>query len=66
MSTPSPGELAWESGWEEHRLAQRRRFAALSLIEKLAWLEEAQRLAEFMLRRPVRKSDPERGHDRED
>lgn len=61
MNTHPGSEPGWESGWEEHGLAQRRRFAALSLIDKLAWLEEAQRLAEFMLKRPVRKSDPERG-----
>ncbi len=57
-TSPDPG---WEPGWEEHRLAQRRRLAALPLTDKLTWLEEAQRLAEFMLKRPIRKSDPEAG-----
>ena len=37
-------EQFWESGWEGHSDAQRRRLARLSLIEKLRWLEEAQRL----------------------
>lgn len=32
----------WEQGWEGHRDAQARRLAALSLGEKLDWLEEAQ------------------------
>lgn len=40
----------WESGWEGHDLAQRKRLAALSLIEKLAWLEEAQRVAARLAR----------------
>lgn len=30
-----------EWGWEEHQRAQRRRFARVSLAEKIAWLEEA-------------------------
>ena len=34
-------ERAWESGWEQHERAQRRRIAALPLTEKLAWLEES-------------------------
>jgi hypothetical protein len=38
-------ERAWEAGWEGHSLAQLRRLARLPLWEKLAWLEEAQRLA---------------------
>lgn len=31
----------WERGWSGHRDAQQRRLAALSLMEKLAWLEAA-------------------------
>lgn len=38
-------ERIWERGWEGHSLAQQRRLARLPLWEKLAWLEEAQRLA---------------------
>lgn len=34
-------ERAWERGWDGHRDAQARRMAALSLSEKLDWLEEA-------------------------
>ena len=37
-------ERLWESGWEGHAIAQRRRMARLSLAEKLEWLESAQRL----------------------
>jgi hypothetical protein len=36
----------WERGWAGHELAQLRRMARLPLSEKLAWLEEAHRLAE--------------------
>jgi len=39
-----PDERLWESGWEGHTMAQRQRLARLSLAEKRAWLEEAQRL----------------------
>ena len=38
-------ERSWDAGWEGHSLAQLRRMARLPLWEKLAWLEEAQRLA---------------------
>jgi hypothetical protein len=38
------GGQCWESGWEGHARAQRRRLARLSLREKLEWLEEAHRL----------------------
>ena len=34
-------ERAWESGWDGHERAQRRRLAALPLAEKLTWLEES-------------------------
>ena len=34
-------ERMWEVGWEGHDAAQRRRMAALSLADKLDWLEEA-------------------------
>lgn len=43
-------ERVWESGYEGHERAQRIRLAGLSLAEKLAWLEEAQRLAESLRR----------------
>lgn len=43
--TTHADETAWEAGWDGHQLAQQRRQAALPLWEKLAWLEEAQRLA---------------------
>jgi hypothetical protein len=38
-------ERGWDVGWEGHSLAQLRRMARLPLSEKIAWLEEAQRLA---------------------
>ncbi|MBI5710942.1 MAG: hypothetical protein HZC42_11670 [Candidatus Eisenbacteria bacterium] len=45
MSDADPREeLLWESGWEGHSRAQRRRLARLPLAEKLLWLEEAHRV----------------------
>jgi hypothetical protein len=38
----------WEQGWEAHELAQLRRLARLSLIEKLDWLEQAHRLVRHL------------------
>jgi hypothetical protein len=38
----------WEPGWEGHRRQQLKRFAALPLAEKLAWLEEAHRLVQHL------------------
>lgn len=46
MSSPETPETPWPSGWDGHALAQRRRWAALPLAQKLEWLEEAQRLAQ--------------------
>jgi hypothetical protein len=51
MREPSPPEeRLWESGWDAHTLAQRRRLARLSLAEKLAWLEEAHELVRHLAR----------------
>jgi hypothetical protein len=38
----------WEEGWEGHADAQARRMAALSLAEKLDWLEDAHALVLHM------------------
>jgi hypothetical protein len=38
----------WDRGFEGHSTAQLRRLARLSLIEKLVWLEEAQRTVESL------------------
>jgi hypothetical protein len=48
-------ERRWETGWEGHALAQRRRMARLTMAEKLEWLESAQRLV-FHLRRGARRA----------
>jgi hypothetical protein len=51
MNTPLPAEddeRVWEEGWDDHELQQLRRLAKLSLPQKLAWLEEAQRLAQHL------------------
>ncbi len=46
MNVTEGGEhRGWDPGWEGHSLAQQRRLARLPLWEKLAWLEEAHRLA---------------------
>ena len=61
MSDSSPlEERVWESGWEGHSLAQRRRLARLTLAEKLAWLEEAHELVRRLrdARPPARSADP--------
>lgn len=50
----SPDEHKGATAWDDHARAQRRRMAALPLVEKLAWLEEAQRLAAVLgARKPV-------------
>lgn len=48
-------EHLWESGWEAHEVEQRRRLSRLSLLEKLAWLEDAQRLVAHLSRERLRK-----------
>jgi hypothetical protein len=58
----SRDERRWETGWEGHALAQRRRMARLSMAEKLEWLESAQRLV-FHLRRGARRADGANGPD---
>lgn len=45
MSDPVE-ESGWYPGWEGHSMAQLRRMAKLTLIEKLEWLEQAQRTVE--------------------
>ncbi len=42
----------WNADWESHQLAQRQRLARLSLVEKLAWLEEAQRVVAALTFQP--------------
>lgn len=49
----SSGDAAWEEGWNGHERAQRRRLAALSLDEKLRWLEEADELVRQLRRARV-------------
>ena len=50
MSEPIvPEDRQWERGWDGHLAAQLRRTARLPFAEKLEWLEEAQRLAEYVL-----------------
>ena len=49
MSTPDDNvERTWEIGWDGHALEQLRRLARLPLPEKIAWLEQAQRLAQHL------------------
>ena len=45
MSDARPDDQrVWERGWEGHAEAQRRRLAKLPLAQKLAWLEQADRV----------------------
>ncbi len=57
-----PEERLWESGWDGHSRAQRRRLARLPLREKLRWLEEAHRLVLHLRRDRVsrERGAPER------
>lgn len=52
-------ERVWESGWDGHAAAQRRRLAKLPLSEKLRWLEEAQRLLAHLAKGRAPKGDGE-------
>lgn len=51
-------ERVWESGWDEHARAQRRRLARLTFTEKLEWLEGAHQTV--LMLQPER---PWAGHD---
>lgn len=58
QSSGARDERIWERGWDGHERAQRRREARLTLIEKLAWLEQASHVAAH-LRKGVRVSKPD-------
>lgn len=45
----------WDCGWDEHKRRQMLRLAKLPLAEKLAWLEEAQRLVDTLTRERAKK-----------
>lgn len=47
--------LSYQPGWDSHVHAQRRRLARLALRDKLAWLEEAQRLVDQLQSQRVSK-----------
>jgi hypothetical protein len=50
-SEKEPGALdeeIWERGYDGHEKAQLKRWARLPLTEKLKWLEETQRLIEYI------------------
>ena len=51
-------ERAWESGWEDHERAQRRRLAALPLTEKLVWLEESHAVVLQISRARASRGEP--------
>jgi len=48
----------WDRGWDEHRMKQLLRLADLPFPEKLAWLEEAQKLARALSSGGERPSEP--------
>ena len=55
----SNAQQGWDAGWDGHSREQRRRIAKLPLWERIAWLEEAQRLV-LRLRRQPEPHDEER------
>lgn len=56
--TKSADDRSWERGWEGHSRAQLERLARLPLSEKLAWLEEAQRLSKHLRRGTSDRTPP--------
>lgn len=46
---PAKDTRCWERGWEGHERAQRKRLAKLPLVDKIEWLEQAQRVALHLL-----------------
>ena len=49
MSTRADNaEQTWERGWDGHAMEQLRRLARLPLPDKIAWLEQAQRVAQHL------------------
>jgi len=57
MSTRADNaEQTWERGWDGHALEQLRRLAQLPLSDKIAWLEQAQRVARHLATQPVQDS----------
>jgi len=52
--TDSRDERVWERGWDGHAEAQARRMAALTLVEKLDWLEQAHALVLKLRSAPAR------------
>jgi len=59
--TDSTEPREWERGWEGHADAQARRMAALSLAEKLDWLEDAHALVLHMQSKSTRPSQVREG-----
>ena len=62
MNPPNDrAERVWERGWDGHRVAQLRRLARLSLPEKIAWLEQAQRVAQWLAKQQPPPSEKRNG-----
>ena len=59
-----PATAAWD--WTAHERAQRRRYAKLPLADKIAWLEEAQRMVLLMEQQRSRAPDRTTEVDSED
>jgi hypothetical protein len=58
MNEPTAKDDGWPRGWEGHELAQLRYWKQLPLAEKLAWLEEAHKLAMHLNRQPDKSKGP--------
>ena len=50
-------DKAWEQGWRGHEEQQLGRLAALPLVDKLKWLEEAHRVARHLRGNRTETSD---------
>lgn len=51
-------EQRWSQGWEGHELDQLRRTAALPLLAKVQWLEQAQKLSAALERARLEAGGP--------
>ncbi len=55
-------DRAWDRGWHEHKTRQLMRLARLSFAEKLAWLENAQALADAIASAKNKHANAARRH----
>ena len=62
MTDGRPTESIFDEwGWAEHENAQRRRYARMPLADKIAWLEEAQRVVLYLEQQRLEKQKRKTG-----